>query len=176
MEKKNGRPAKKIKPEQSVRLKSLLDNEDIKQKQLSAMIPISQQTISKIVQGHAPISNSLAERIIELFPQYSLQWLLGYVDDRYMFAEDYAKHMDEITQLFIQNERDKAKYLQRGIEQIAYSCGFEVSYSVGKLTVKPNEELKESGYTESTIELSSFLEDVQAFMTYRLSKAVKRGL
>ena len=176
MNKKNGRPRKEVKPEHSIRLKCLLDNEDIKQKQLSKMIPISQQTISKIVQGHQPLTTGLAERIIEKFPQYSLQWLLGYVDDRYMFAEDYAKHMDEITQLFIQNDRDKEKYLKKGIEQIAYSCGFEVSFGVGRLTVKPNEELAESGYTESTIELSSFLEDVQAFMTYRLSKAVKRGL
>ena len=43
-------------------------------------IGVSQQLISKLLNGKAPMTISTAEKIHEMFPGYSVPWLLGYDD------------------------------------------------------------------------------------------------
>jgi transcriptional regulator with XRE-family HTH domain len=78
--KNTGRPTVEINPKQGKRLKELCIEEEITQAQLGREINYSQQTISKIVQGKAPLQPYIAEQIIEKFPSYRREWLLG-LDD-----------------------------------------------------------------------------------------------
>lgn len=73
-----GRKKVKINPECGKRLKIILEEQNITQKNLSEMINLSQQTISQIIQGKATLTAENVDRIISLFPQYNIYWLLGY--------------------------------------------------------------------------------------------------
>ena len=71
------RPRVAINPKHSGILVEVLRREQISQAELSRRIHISQQTITDIRQGRANITQSTAEEIVKVFPQYSLNWLLG---------------------------------------------------------------------------------------------------
>lgn len=67
-----------IKPIRGNRLKSLCETENITQYQLADRIHISQQTISKIVNHQANLTEATAKEITKEFPGYSFDWLMGY--------------------------------------------------------------------------------------------------
>lgn len=58
-------------------LQELLVREKISQAELARRIHISPQTITSIRRGRANITQSTAEEIVKVFPQYCLNWLLG---------------------------------------------------------------------------------------------------
>ncbi len=60
------------------RLKTLCDEQGISQAKLSEMINISQQTISKIVNGNANLTEATARRISEVFPGYTFDHLMAF--------------------------------------------------------------------------------------------------
>lgn len=82
----------KIKPESAERLKIILDRENKTQTQLSKIINMSQQNISKIMQKKQALTDDTAQLIVDAFSdrppekRYRLLWLLGY--DDYMTLED----------------------------------------------------------------------------------------
>ena len=85
-----------IKSIHAVRLKSLLREQNIKQNQLSEMLKknystLSQQTLSKIITGKAPLTTERAYDIIALFPFYRIEWLLGDADDAFRFQNSDIK-------------------------------------------------------------------------------------
>jgi len=75
-------PRKKgiIKSLRGKRLKMLIEEQGINQTQLAKLIPISQQTVSKIIQGKANLTEETARRVSELFPgsMYTFEKLMGY--------------------------------------------------------------------------------------------------
>lgn len=48
---------------------------------------VSQQTISKIINGTATLTEQMARTITEKFPKYRIEWLLGY--DSFKTIDDY---------------------------------------------------------------------------------------
>lgn len=62
------------------RLKQICREQGITQLQLSNMIHLSQQGVSAIVNHHASLTGEMASRVIDVFPQYRIEWLLGYDD------------------------------------------------------------------------------------------------
>lgn len=81
------RPRVEIQRKRGENLKQLCRDEGISQAALANMIHISQQTISKICTGKATLTEQTAKLIVEKYPQYRLEWLLGYdcfktVDER----------------------------------------------------------------------------------------------
>lgn len=70
------------------RLKQICQEQGITQRQLHEKIHLSQQGISAIVKGKASLTGDIANKVIEVFPQYRIEWLLGYDD---MPTEEYAQ-------------------------------------------------------------------------------------
>jgi len=75
-----GRPQVDIKPIQAERLKQVIRCEGLTQKALAEKILVSQQTVSKIINGSVTLTQGVAERIHDLFPCYGVGWLLGFED------------------------------------------------------------------------------------------------
>lgn len=69
-----------INPLWAERLKTILKEQKITQGELSVRIFLSQQQISKIKTGKAALTPAVAESICKEFPQYRVDWLLGYDD------------------------------------------------------------------------------------------------
>ena len=75
-----GRPPMTINPAWAENVRTVCREEGITQTQLAEKIHLSQQTISKIAQGKASLTEQTAKLIIKLFPKYRFQWLMGYED------------------------------------------------------------------------------------------------
>ena len=79
------RPKVKINPICGKRLKEICDEQNISQSMLSEMIHISQQTISKMINGKSSLTDQTARIIVDCFTEYRMEWLLGYDDYKTMF-------------------------------------------------------------------------------------------
>lgn len=78
-----------IHPIRAERVKILMKRERITQTILAKRIFQSQQNVSRIMQLKQPLIEETARKIIEAFPEYRLQWLLGY--DDYMTREEWER-------------------------------------------------------------------------------------
>ena len=74
------RPKAEINAKRCERLKQIIREQGIKQTKLSEETGISQQAISAMVRGKANVTETTAEIMAEKFPQYSVEWLLGFTD------------------------------------------------------------------------------------------------
>ena len=77
-----GRRRVDINPKQAERLKILLDEQNLRHYELANLIFITPQTLSKIINGKASLTEANARLISAKYPQYSAEWLLGFVDYR----------------------------------------------------------------------------------------------
>lgn len=102
------------------RLKELCEKEHITQSELSDSIYISQQTISKIINHKASMTEETARRISEKYPGYSFEWLMGYVD--------YKNEMEHFGQE-ITEAQDKAHIRWTGLLAFAKLSGFEINFA-----------------------------------------------
>ena len=93
------RPAVKVKALCGKRLKQLIGEQKITQNELSKMIFISPQTISKIVNGTASLTEPVAWSIIDKFPEYRIEWLLG--------IDDFPTERSKSYQVYKKVERNK---------------------------------------------------------------------
>ena len=75
-----------INPIRAERVKELIKRENITQIQLADRIYQSQQNISRIVQNRQPLTEETARLIVQAFPEYRIEWLLGY--DEIMMKKD----------------------------------------------------------------------------------------
>ena len=89
-------PKQIINPLSSERLKILLGELKITQNDLANRIYVTQQTISKIVNQKAPLTQKNAELIEKEFPPYRAAWLLG-LDDFKTKAELFLRPLAEST-------------------------------------------------------------------------------
>ena len=88
------RPKLIINPLQGKRVKTVCEREKITQIELSKKTYISQQLISKIVNGRAHLTQTTAELICKAFPQYRVEWLMG-MDDFVTKEELAAFYFDK---------------------------------------------------------------------------------
>lgn len=68
------------------RLRTIALREEITQTKLSEMLDCNPVHLSKIINGSRNLTEEMAQKVISLFPEYRLPWLLGY--DDYMTEED----------------------------------------------------------------------------------------
>lgn len=99
-----------INPVRAERVKILMKRENINQTQLAELIPQTQQNISRILTNKQPLTEENAKRIVELFPGYRLQWLLGY--------DDVMTQTDQLRTL-IHNRVDTAEAINQVIRSVA---------------------------------------------------------
>ena len=69
-----------INPKRAENVKKLIEAEKITQTELADRIHMTQQNISRIVQMKQPLTEETARLIIEAFPDYRIEWFLGYDD------------------------------------------------------------------------------------------------
>ena len=116
-----GRPKQEINPIRGQRLEKLIDILGIKQCDLAKMIPISQQTISGIVKGNKNLTENVASRIAELFPNdCRFQWLMGF--------DQYRTEDDEIAANIEQSQRSGVME-QEFMKKISRGAGYTLSYA-----------------------------------------------
>lgn len=114
------RPKSEINPVPGQRLKLILDEQGISQSKLAKEIHLSQQTISRIIQGTASLTPQTAGLIIDLYPQYRASWLLGF--DEQKTAADQLRN----TFQTMQQESDQ---LWNGLLCFAKLNNIEISFA-----------------------------------------------
>ena len=114
------RPKGIIHEERCIRLKQILDDTHTTQKWLSKKTGISQQAISAMIKKNANVTETTAELVTDLFPQYSFEWLMGYTD----FKNDSEKYGSVISE--IQHESDLLYY---GLTAFANLCDYQIEFA-----------------------------------------------
>lgn len=106
-----------IKPKCIDNLKELCKDEKITQITLSERIGISQNTISKILNGKSPMSHYVATEIHRVFPRYRIDWLMGDSEHK----TDAEKGLTEFAEW--NDEWQKRLY---AVRILAYLAGYEI--------------------------------------------------
>lgn len=150
-----------INPEQGIRLKRLLQEENIKQRELSEEIEkysyrtLSQQKISDIINGRAPLIFEVAD-VISNLPRFKDKDLLR----EWLLCEENFKSSDEKALNETIASRYEGDMLLTGISCFLNLAGYEVT----SINQPFKEELKETGFElsrykiekdNSVVELSS---------------------
>ena len=80
MERANTMSKAKVEPQsvRAERLKEIIKNEGLTQNLLADKVSVTQQSISRIMQGKQALTEGMARRIVAVFPAYNVEWLLGY--------------------------------------------------------------------------------------------------
>lgn len=176
------RPKSIINPICGKRLKDLCEREHITQAALAQSIPISQQTISKIINSSASLTEQTARRISEKYPGYSFEWLMGYVD--------HKSELDHFIQAINQNQRE-GDTLMRGLLAFASLSGFEIRFAspahgAGEDSAPVEKWIKmiKDGYMItrgdqkvrlSLEEMNRIQNEVCDFVEFKLNKLCERG-
>lgn len=83
----------RIKPEinreSALRIKELLEDNNVKQKELAEKLHYSEQHISLILTGKRPLSVETAKEIAKLFPPVRFEWIMGY--DNFRTPTEYQE-------------------------------------------------------------------------------------
>ena len=167
----------KPKPKYSLNIETLLSEQGLTGKALAAMIPTSEQTISKVRSG-IRISMPIARRINELFPEYNLSWILGESD--YKTNEEIKQLFDKVHEIEEREAVTKKNDFFSAVANIAVYCGFGAQYDGKTLII----EERPRAYPDDDVEginldvecdCYELIEDLVAFMNYRLQKAIERG-
>lgn len=74
------RPKTEINPIRAERVKTLIERENITQQQFADRIFQSQQNVSRILNQKSALTEETARAIVTAFPNYRIEWLLGYDD------------------------------------------------------------------------------------------------
>lgn len=85
-----------INPIRAERVKKLIELEKISQMEFAKEIHQTQQNVSRIINLKTALTEENAMEIVKHFPEYRIEWLLGY--DDYMTDYDWADN--------IQNKKD----------------------------------------------------------------------
>ena len=92
-EKRMARPKKEVNPVRAQRLAEIITDAGITQTELSKHLGISQQTISRILNGSASLTETTAKLLVHEFPAYRFEWIMG-LDD-YKTVSDYDRFQRE---------------------------------------------------------------------------------
>ena len=107
----------------------LCQEQRITQKELAERIYISPQTISKIIGVKASLTEPTARAIIELFPSYSLEWLLGYSE---------YKTVNEQFDALLNNAREQHDKRITALIALASLRGYEITLYSSGLAIGPS--------------------------------------
>jgi transcriptional regulator with XRE-family HTH domain len=104
------------------RLKELLKNEKLKQKDLADILDMEPQNVSRFIRL-GKVSEKTCNKIIKAFPSYNLKWLLGYQDEP----------MKELS------ESEKLEIFFKESNSISNALGILIKHSLAKKSLKIDE-------------------------------------
>ena len=105
-----------INHESALRIKELLDDNDMKQKELAEKLHYSEQHISLILTGKRPLPVETAKEIARLFPPVRFEWIMGY--DNFRTPTEYA----EVP--FAKKAADK-QFAKQAVSMLAATSGYK---------------------------------------------------
>ena len=82
------------------RLKEIIKNERLTQSSLANKIGVTQQSISRIMQGKQALTEGMAKRIVSVFPAYDVEWLLGYKSEEKVRIDIIRDAIDKMISQF----------------------------------------------------------------------------
>lgn len=139
-------------PVKVVRIKELMKEENLNQRQLAEKLNMTQQNLSRILTSQK-ISDVLMEEICRAFPEYSPDWLKG---------ED-VKIIDRIK-----SKLNLMGLKQTGFGQLALSLGFSITDSDDqtKICIQKDDQTALLSYRAYT----TLQKDICDYMEFKLSK------
>ena len=173
-----------LKPIQARHLKHLLTSEGISHTTLANTIEVSTVTVSRWVNAKTAISQHNAGVIHSKYPNYSIEYLLGYSE--YRNDGDKAK-AEVVTQYRV----------EQSVERLALNRGFQTQ-ALGSFEIEEYNELTKDGYrpltelenvqyferienadgevlTLTAEQWSNFCDEVSSYIEMRLGKMFERG-
>ena len=87
------RPWVKINVKRCKRLKQIIDETKITQYHLAELTNISPQSISNMVRCKANVTEKTARAVVEAFPQYNFEWLMGQSDYKTAMQQRLSTHI-----------------------------------------------------------------------------------
>lgn len=163
-----------INPKRAENVKKLIEAEKITQTELADRIHMTQQNISRIVQMKQPLTEETARLIIEAFPEYRIEWLLGYDDSmtHYEWADNVqlmkdlvADSMWGIIEKSLNKEGKSLKFVHRtgqhvdSSERLRADCYYSIVDREGN-------ELKRL----TALEMVQFEEKIQEYCDFMTGK------
>lgn len=153
------RPTGEIKVLRCKRLKQFIRETGITQKQLSNETNISQQSISAMIQEKANVTELTAQIIAAKYPEYSVEWLLGFSD---------YKNATEKNLAVISRARHAGDLLFEGLNAFAELAGYHITLASpvqNKSTVEVALKMVRDGYkfSHNGISIQLSLEEMNAF-------------
>lgn len=163
-----------INPKRAENVKKLIEAEKITQTELADRIHMTQQNISRIVQMKQPLTEETARLIIEAFPEYRIEWLLGYDDSmtHYEWADNVqlmkdlvADSMWGIIEKSLNKEGKSLKFVHRSGQHVDSSERLRADcyYSV---VDRDGNELKRL----TALEMVQFEEKIQEYCDFMTGK------
>ena len=158
-------------------LRKLLAHYGMDQKELAERLHYSKEHISYIINGHRNLTLDIAEKVVDIFPEVHLDWLMGY--GGYMnWEEEVAAQAEEISYSFAKNER-----LENSLKELIECLGYKVHVRLGGIKhedvvtyhdgsvescriVSPDGEKEEITYRE----LQQIIYNITTFTKNELSK------
>lgn len=158
-------------------LRQVLSSHGMSQSTLADKIGYTPEHVSYIVNGIRNLTLEAAEKVVDLFPDVRLDWLMGY--GGYMNWEaEVAAQAEEIVNAFAKNER-----LENSLKELIECLGYKVFIKLGGLKhedgvtyhddtvescriVSPDGEKEEITYRE----LQQILYNITSFAKNELSK------
>lgn len=140
--KENGENHNSIRAE---RVKEVYRREGLTQTKFAEVVKIPQQAVSEMIRGKRTVTEESARRIHDCFPQYRLQWLMGY--DEYMTTEDVWAQIGEGMKRF--SAQRQAFY--QGVTLLASACGYAIdgnTVSHGGVSVTLSQAEREQLFNE----------------------------
>ena len=111
-----------LKAKTASHLKQLLAETGIKKGEFARSIGRSAQTVSAMVKGSGPVTERTARAINDLYPDYSVEWLMG--------LAEYPNALAESVATIDQSKRDTA-LLNEGFRALAALMGYTVTKAAG---------------------------------------------
>lgn len=118
-------------------LRKVLLDYGISQADLAEKLNYSKEHISYIVNGHRNLTLDIAEKIVELFPDVRLEWLMGYDNYRTQLDVDAAP---------VIREMDIRKGSRNAIQILAKLAGYEITAENHSGTRRYRVALNSEGY------------------------------
>ena len=160
-------------PQRAENLKKLIEREDITQAELAERIHMTQQNISRIVQMRQPLTEETAKEIIQAFPGYRIEWLLGY--------DDYPTTGDQFRAV-LQIGREENNLLHTGLFSFLQLSDFRIDLAESASdiqsvidNVKQCCTISRDGKSVkfSMQELNAFENEIFDYIVFRLDHMIK---
>lgn len=164
-----------INPIRAERVKKIIEREGISQIDFANRIFQSQQNVSRIINLKTALTEETALDIVSAFPDYRIEWLLGY-DDSMTNAEKFLNT--------VQKANEEGLLLHKGFFSFAHLSGFKINVAPideSKTIEKALQNIKEyctisrdgKSITFSVSELNAFENELCDYIEFRLLHMMK---